>query len=158
MAKNITTSTTPTHQLLAATANPIPISNDPRYSGFRVYAYGPEVASASFLRTCPDASARIRSPGTSPTAPNAMDRHEGRASQKYSTANTNPNGTRMRRATRDHSAMSTFRCAARQQTVRRTHDCLHADLQQSLVGFRLARVRRRARRIAQRSEEHTSEL
>src|SRR5450631_4747324 len=114
MAKNITTRTSPTHQLRAATANPIPISNDPRYSGFRVYAYGPEVASASFLRTCPEASARIKSPGAIPIAPRAMNFQVGRASQKYNTANTNPSGTRMRRAVfdhpmLDHSAMSTVR-------------------------------------------------
>src|SRR5580692_6186307 len=159
MAKNITTSATPTHQLRAATAKPIPISNDPRYSGFRVYAYGPEVASASFLRTCPDANARIKSPGTIPIAPKAMNFHVGRASQKYSTANTNPNGTRMRRAVFDHpifdhpmpdpSAMSTFRQGRRKQRTRRIDYSIDADLQHPFVRLGDTSMRSRARRIAQ---------
>src|SRR5207302_2263715 len=89
----------------AATAKPTPMSNDPRYSGFLVRAYGPEVASASFLRTWPEARARIRRPGTMSSAPAAIDRHDGCASQKYTSAKTNPRGTRIRRAMRDQSVM-----------------------------------------------------
>src|SRR5579885_863170 len=146
MAKNITTSATPIHQLREATANPIPISSEPRYSGLRVYAYGPDVASASFLRTCPEASARISRPGAIKMAPSSRNRHVGCASQKYSTAKANPSGTLMRRATLDHSAMGILR---RKQLPRCVDDRFHADLHHGFVRLRAPSVRRLALRIPQ---------
>ncbi len=45
------TSSTTSHHRPAATANPAAIDIDPRYSGLRVYAYGPVRVSSAFFFT-----------------------------------------------------------------------------------------------------------
>src|SRR5277367_382632 len=85
-------------QLAAATAKPNAIMIEPRYRGFRVYAYGPVRVSSAFLRTYPAAYARSQTPGTTSSRLNAIVFHVGCAIHRNTAAKTNPSGTRMRRA------------------------------------------------------------
>src|SRR5436190_15618107 len=88
------------HKAPLPIAIPIPNKNVPRYSGLRVCAYGPEVASSWFFFKWPEAHARIASPTTATNAPAASDAGDGLAEIKSSGARTNPAGTLIRWAIR----------------------------------------------------------
>ena len=62
----------------AAIAKPAAMRKLPKYRGFRVCAYGPVVASRSFLTMCPAAHARIASPTSANDPPTASVSGDGR--------------------------------------------------------------------------------
>src|SRR6478609_4541356 len=86
--------------LFATTAIPMPISDDPRYSGWRVYRYGPDCVTSLLFSRWPAAQRRIDSPTIAITAPITSDRGEGVARYSTIAAKTNPRNTRHRASSR----------------------------------------------------------
>src|SRR6187549_301901 len=87
---------TATIQLFATIAMPMPIIDDPRYSGWRVYRYGPDCVTSVLFSRWPAAQRRIDSPTIAIAAPIASDRGDGVASHNTIAAKTNPRNTRQR--------------------------------------------------------------
>ena len=119
----------------AAIANPAAMRKLPKYSGFRVCAYGPVVARRSFLTMCPAAQARITSPTNASAAPTPNVSGDGRGpNTRYSAARMNPSGSRSsrdllvaqsaisrRRLPRNHEALDLGRALADLADLRVAH-------------------------------------
>src|SRR5215470_10638244 len=103
------------------------------------------MASAAFLRMCPEARARTAIPTTTSTDPAMMAVQSGRANQRYAAAKAKPSGTRERVATRAQLGIATP-----QQMARRGNDFFCRDLKQAGFGCAMMRERRLAFRMAQR--------
>src|SRR6185437_9967489 len=91
--KNTTTATS--RLQCAATAKPAAIRKLPKYNGLRVCAYGPLVASRSFLSMWPDAHARTRTPANATAPPSTSEPAVGRANSTYAIPRTKPSGMRI---------------------------------------------------------------
>src|SRR5579875_74273 len=102
MARKSPTRSTASHTRPAATEKPNAISIDPRYSGLRVYAYGPVRVSSAFFFTYPAAYPRSQSPANTGSKLHSRNRGAGRAKTKNTIAVAKPSGTRTLRATRCH--------------------------------------------------------
>src|SRR5277367_1370181 len=128
-------------QLAEATAKPNAIMVEPRYSGFRVYAYGPVRVSSAFLRTYPAAYALSHTPGTTSRRLSSNVFQVGCANHRNTPAKTNPSGTRMRRAIFCHLVLSLMPVRSHnhlilsgpQQLKRRLDDLIGRDLHQPLL-------------------------
>src|SRR5262249_9778171 len=75
-------------------ANPAPRSELPKYSGFLVRAYTPDVASAESFLITPAARTRKRAPATATGQPTNIETSDGSAKYKTAAARTKPSGTR----------------------------------------------------------------
>src|ERR1700674_5712127 len=83
------------HEWLA-TENPMARRTLPKYKGFRVKAYGPEVASCLCLRRCPAAYPRRSNPRIAIPTPQSSHFICGRANQNAAMPTGYPTRTRHR--------------------------------------------------------------
>src|SRR3954452_21306254 len=102
------------------------------------------MASSAFLRMCPEARARTRTPTAAIANPAPKEVHVGRANQKYAAAKIKPRGTRDRVAIRDQLGM-----AASQQVASGRNNFVSGNLQQTGFSFSMMRKRGLALRMPQ---------
>src|SRR5262245_31257906 len=95
-------------------ARPMPINDEPTYSGCATKRYGPERVTSRDLFRCPAAHTRRSSPASATGSPAAIDAVVGAANQKTATPHRKPSATRKREKNRMASA-----------TLRRPQALLH---------------------------------
>src|SRR3954462_12307041 len=104
------------------------------------------MASSAFLRMCPEARARTRTPTAAIANPAPKEVHVGRANLKYAAAKIKPRGTRDRVAIRDQLGMATS-----QQVASSGDNFFGGNLQQSRFSFTMGRKRGLTFRVPQRN-------